>query len=99
MKNHESYLLRRLRDLLSMKSWVDGFVDWFNSEHRHSGIKYVAPNQQRLAEAEGNCDIRQQSYDEAHKKHRQRWSRLPRDWSQPEIVRMSQPHPPISAAA
>lgn len=45
MNYHQSYPLRRFRELLSVKAWVDGFVDWYNSEHRHSGIKYVTPNQ------------------------------------------------------
>ena len=25
--------------------WVDRFVDWYNTEHKHSGIKYVTPEQ------------------------------------------------------
>ena len=25
------------------REWVDGFVDWYNHEHRHSSIKYVTP--------------------------------------------------------
>lgn len=41
MKYHQSYPLRRFRDLLSVKARVDGFVDWYNGEHRHSGIKQV----------------------------------------------------------
>ena len=44
IRYHQSYPLRRFRDLLSVKAWVDGFVDWYNGEHRHSGIKYVTPN-------------------------------------------------------
>jgi putative transposase len=39
MKYHQSYPLRRFRDLLSVRAWVDGFVNWYNAEHRHSGIK------------------------------------------------------------
>jgi putative transposase len=28
-------------DLQSAQGWVEGFVDWYNSEHRHSAIKFV----------------------------------------------------------
>ncbi len=41
MKDHQSYPFRRFRDLLSVKGWVDGFVDWCKAEHQHSSIKYV----------------------------------------------------------
>jgi transposase InsO family protein len=27
------------------RSWVDKFVAWYNGEHRHSGIRYVTPNE------------------------------------------------------
>jgi putative transposase len=26
-------------------SWVDEFVAWYNDEQRHSGIRYVTPNE------------------------------------------------------
>jgi putative transposase len=45
LKYHHSYLRRRFRDILSVREWVDQFTAWYNEEHRHSGIKYVTPNQ------------------------------------------------------
>ncbi len=27
------------------RSWVDEFVSWYNGEHRHSGIRYVTPDE------------------------------------------------------
>lgn len=63
MKYHLSYPLRRFRDLLSVRAWVDEFVDWYNAEHRHSGIKYVTPNQRHDGEADAICSIRQQTYE------------------------------------
>ncbi|MGB9619463.1 MAG: integrase core domain-containing protein, partial [Armatimonadota bacterium] len=27
----------------SARSWLAGFVDWYNTQHRHSGIGYVTP--------------------------------------------------------
>jgi putative transposase len=26
-------------------AWVEEFVAWYNCEHRHSGIRYVTPNE------------------------------------------------------
>lgn len=93
MKYHQSYPLRRFRDLLSVRVWVDAFVDWYNTEHRHSGIKYVTPNQRHYGEADAICSIRQETYEQARQQHPRRWARPPRDWSQPQIVRVNHPRP------
>ncbi|MBB9590148.1 transposase, partial [Escherichia coli] len=26
-----------------VRVWVNGFVNWYNFEHKHGGIKYVTP--------------------------------------------------------
>lgn len=93
MKYHESYPSRRFRDLLSVRAWVETFVDWYNSEHRHSGIKYVTPNQRHYGEADEICRIRQETYEKARQKNPRRWTRGARDWSQPQIVRVNHPRP------
>jgi hypothetical protein len=64
---HQSYSLRRFRDLLTVKAWVDGFVDWYNAEHLQSGIKSVTPNQHHYGQADAICAIRQQIYEEARR--------------------------------
>ena len=93
MKYNQSYPHRRFRDLLSVRAWVDGFVDWYNNEHRHSGIKYVTPNQRHYGQAEEICTRRQQTYEKAREMNPQRWSRQPRDWSQPKTVGINHPPP------
>jgi hypothetical protein len=91
MKYHESYPSGRFRDLLSVRAWVETFVDWYNNEHRHSGIKYVTPNQRHYGEADEICRIRQETYEKARQKNPRRWTRATRDWSQPQIVRVNHP--------
>jgi transposase InsO family protein len=99
MKSHLSYPVRRFRDLLSVRAWVDGFVEWYNAEHRHSGIKYVTPNQRHYGEADAICSVRQQTYEQAPHQHPRRWARPPRDWSQPKVVRVNHPRPLDTVAA
>ena len=65
MKYHQSYPSRRFCDLDAVRCWVDGFVEWYNGGHRHSGIKYVTPNQRHYGEADEICAIRQQTYEKA----------------------------------
>jgi transposase InsO family protein len=99
MKYHQSYPVRRFRDLLSVRAWVDGFVDWYNPEQHHSGIKYVTPNQRHYGEADAICSVRQRTYEQARQEDPRRWVRQPRDWFQPQIVRVNHPRPQAAAAA
>ncbi len=32
------------------RTWVDGFVTWYNTEHRHSAIRFVTPEQRHGGE-------------------------------------------------
>jgi len=99
LKYHQSYPHRRFRDLLAVRAWVDGFVEWYNAEHRHSGIKYVTPNQRHYGEADAICSIRQQTYEQARQRHPRCRARPPRDWSQPQIVQVNHPRPQEAVAA
>jgi putative transposase len=45
MKYDLSYPLKRFRDLLTLRDWVDGFVEWYNNEHRLNSMQYVTPHQ------------------------------------------------------
>jgi hypothetical protein len=85
--------------LLSVRAWVEGFVEWYNTEHRHSGIKYVTPNQRHYGQADAICVIRQQTYEQAVLLNPQRWTKGPRDWKQPEVVEVNHPRCMQSKAA
>ncbi|PPU70410.1 hypothetical protein XcuCFBP2542_18935, partial [Xanthomonas cucurbitae] len=45
LKYAPSYASRPFTDITCARSWVAGFVDWYNSEHRHSGIRFVTPHE------------------------------------------------------
>ena len=34
--------------LTEARLWVKRFVEWYNNEHRHSGINYVTPSQRHM---------------------------------------------------
>lgn len=42
MKYHVEYP-QNFADIGTAHSWLAGFVDWYNTQHRHSGIGYVPP--------------------------------------------------------
>jgi len=91
MKYHQSYPMRRFRNLDTVRFWIESFVEWYNSEHRHSGIKYVTPNQRHFGEADAICAVRQQTYSKDFMENPRRWSRPPRCCKQPESVKINYP--------
>ena len=73
--------------------WVSSFVDWYNHRHRHSGIKFVTPQQRHNGDAVEICRHRAVVYEQARQRHPRRWSRSTRCWCQPEVVWINPPAP------
>jgi transposase InsO family protein len=73
--------------------WVAAFVEWYNHQHRHSGIQFVTPHQRHSGQAVAICARRDQVYAEARERHPRRWSRGTRCWRQPEVVWINPPPP------
>ncbi|CAG9164975.1 IS3 family transposase ISPa31 [Cupriavidus laharis] len=72
--------------LQQARDWVYRFVRWYNEEHRHSGLKYVTPNQRHSEEATPLLARRTMVYEAARDRHPQRWSRGIRNWKlDPEV--------------
>ena len=87
--------------------WVSAFVDWYNHQHRHSGIKFVTPQQRHSGVAIAICRQRSHVYEQARKQNPKRWSRSIRCWLQPDSVWINEPieglesslHVPLAQAA
>ncbi len=64
------------------KEWINDFVNWYNNEHRHSGINYVTPEQRHSGEDKKILEKRKQTYENAKKRYPERWVQNKiRDWS------------------
>ena len=68
------------------RSWVAQFVDWYNHEHLHSGIGFVAPADRHTGRADAILKKRSHVYDTARRLHPERWSGATRAWSAPVEV-------------
>ena len=68
------------------REWTLRFVDWYNTTHRHSGLKFLTPNQRHQGQSEKIFAKRKQVYEAAKAKHPSRWSREIRDWDLKEQV-------------
>ncbi len=76
-------------DLAAARAWATGFVQWYNVEHRHSGIRYVSPAQRHAGEDRAILVARDQVYRAACEANPARWSRHTRDWSPIEVVALN----------
>ena len=74
------------RDLSHAREWMAAFVDWYNTEHLHSAIGYVTPQQRHEGTAATILDARNRTLEEAHRLHPERWSREPKKWTAPDVV-------------
>lgn len=68
------------------RQWVRTFVQWYNEEHRHSGLNFVTPGQRHREEAPAVMQNRIAVYQAARDRNPGRWSEDIRDWSLPETV-------------
>ncbi len=89
LKYRPSYPDGAFASLAEARTWVDKFVGWYNTEHLHSGIRFVTP----LSRHSG-CDAvilekRHAVYQAAKLANPSRWSGETRDWSLITEVRLN----------
>ncbi len=82
LKYRCNYQPKGFASIADARIWVLDFVDWYNSHHRHSGIKFLTPNQ-RHAPDHGLEVLRRRNlvYKTAKLQHPGRWTKDTRDWS------------------
>jgi putative transposase len=80
LKYRPAYPDQPFFDLQAARLWVQGFVDWYNLEHRHSGIKFVTPVQRHTGEDIQILANRHQVYLKAKSANPLRWSGGIRNW-------------------
>ena len=76
-------------DLEAARTWAAEFVRWYNVDHRHSGIRYVSPEQRHSGQDQAILAARHDVYTKAKARHPARWSGATRDWSQIDSVTLN----------
>ncbi|SFI60234.1 Integrase core domain-containing protein [Nitrosomonas sp. Nm34] len=89
LKYAPAYPFKLFESLDEARQWVLHFVDWYNNCHRHSGIKYVTPAQRHHGDDVTILEQRKRLYDEAKKKHPERWSGKTRNWLHESTVSLN----------
>ena len=62
------------------RAWVQRFANWYNTEHRHSAIRFVTPDQRHRGEDPALLASRHQVYELARATRPERWSGRTRNW-------------------
>jgi transposase InsO family protein len=66
--------------------WVDGFVSWYNTEHLHSAIRFVSPDDRHFGREAAILAQRRQVYEQARQRNPQRWAQKTRNWDPIAVV-------------
>lgn len=89
LKYRPAYPVNGFADLAEARAWVLDFVRWYNTEHRHSRLRFVTPQQRHTGADAAILAQRQALYAQAKAAHPQRWSGPTRDWSRPGAVTLN----------
>ncbi len=86
LKYRPGYPSKGFKTLDQARHWVMEFVRWYNTEHQHSAIKFVTPDQRHRGGDEPILQARKALYEQAKAKNPARWSRATRNWEKPKTV-------------
>ena len=81
LKYCPEYPSKPFASIEASSKWVVEFVDWYNNEHLHSGIKFVTPASRHAGKDEEVLKKRKEVYQMAKIKNPNRWSREIRNWN------------------
>lgn len=86
LKYEPKYPEKGFKSLSAAREWVAAFIEWYNKEHLHSGIKFVTPEQRHERLDKEILRQRHLVYQEAKKRHPSRWSKETRNWEMQKEV-------------
>ena len=89
MKYRPEYPCQAFEDLDHAQQWVDDFVCWYNTCHLHSAIRFVTPDDRHYAREHHILANRQFVYNQARRRHPNRWTRQTRNWNPVLLVRLN----------
>lgn len=89
LKYRPEYPRRPFASLQAARSWVEHFVQWYNTEHCHSAIRFVTPAERHSGHDGALLRQRHALYKAARTRHPHRWSGKTRNWSSVDEVHLN----------
>lgn len=81
LKYRPEYPEKPFEDISAARDWVTSFAQWYNDEHRHSGIKFTTPNERHSGKDVDILAKRKVVYEKAKLANPNRWSKEIKNWS------------------
>jgi len=72
--------------LEAARTWVSWFIGWYNTEHRHSAIRFVTPDERHSGQDAEILAKRDAVYAAARERRPDRWTGNTRNWTPVESV-------------
>ncbi len=79
-------------------AWVEAFVRWYNSEHLHSALRFVTPDERHYGLDYAILEQRKAVYEQARQHHPERWTGSTRNWSPAGAVYLNPDERPANSA-
>lgn len=89
MKYRPDYPVKPFDTIEQAQLWVDGFVFWYNTQHQHSAIRFVTPDDRHNGREERILANRRKVYVQAQRRHPKRWSKQIRNWRSVQTVQLN----------
>ena len=89
LKYRPEYPVAAFESLEAAREWVRRFVQWYNFEHRHSGIRFVTPASRHSGEDVMILEKRKEVYEQARRANPMRWTTKTRNWERISVVRLN----------
>jgi putative transposase len=89
LKYRPEYPSRPFVSEFQAQRWVDAFVHWYNTEHQHSEIRFVTPDDRHFGREVDKLNKRKAVYELARQKNPHRWTGKTRNWEPIEVVRLN----------
>jgi len=100
-KYRPNYPKQPFASIEAARAWVQDFVRWYNTEHLHSALRFVTPDDRHFGREEAILAARARVYARARERHPERWAARTRDWTPAGAVHLNpetKPQPEPSPA-
>jgi putative transposase len=81
LKYRPEYPSRPFASIEKARAWVARFVQWYNTQHLHSSLRFVTPNDRHAGREEAILEARREVYEAARRRRPERWSNNVRNWA------------------
>jgi transposase InsO family protein len=81
LKYRPDFPTKPFQNLQEARAWVAQFVRWYNSDHLHSGIRFITPNDRHEGRENEILKLRRAVYERARQQNPERWiNHKSRNW-------------------